>query len=92
MEENETPHPDYLKGYNEGYMITKYLPELANKLPPSLGESLRGKGFADGKEQFFSEEKEKRYPEWLQSDRLSRLGKSDGKEKGKNKEDIEIDK
>ena len=73
MEETETPHPDYLKGFNEGYMISKHLPDLAGKLPSALGENERGKGFLDGKQQFLAEKNKDRTPSWLKNDRLSNL-------------------
>lgn len=84
MEQNDTPHPDYQKGYNEGYILKKYMPEVADKLAEAAGNSPRGAGFRDGREQFIAEAKESRLPAWLRSDRLSNLDKETDQEKEKD--------
>ena len=70
MEETETPHPDYLKGFNEGYMLASNFPELTETLGNAVGDSIRSQGFKAGKEQFVFEKKEARYPAWLKENRL----------------------
>jgi hypothetical protein len=82
MEEIEAPHPDYMKGFNEGYILAKYMPELSQQLAPSLSGSQRSSGFIAGREQYVVEEKENRYPSWLRSDRLDNF----------NEKNIEKDK
>ena len=73
MEENQSPHPDYLKGFNEGYIMNKYEPELTQDLSKALPVSVRANGFKDGVEQFTVEKTLGRMPAWLQKDRLSNL-------------------
>ena len=42
------PHPDYIKGFNEGYVLAKEQPDLAAKIAKALGDTERGKGFQGG--------------------------------------------
>ncbi len=71
METEETPHPDYVTGFNEGYIIARDMPALAEQLRKAVGESERGKGFQSGREQWHFEEKEHRRPAWLNKERLT---------------------
>ncbi|GAA3913674.1 hypothetical protein GO495_17645 [Chitinophaga oryziterrae] len=87
MNEEFEPHPDYIKGFNEGYILIKHMPELSDKLPASMGNSERGQGFQAGKNQYILE-REKQLPSWLKSDRLSSLDKED-QERGKDKNDLD---
>lgn len=87
--EMQMPDPDYLQGFNEGYLITKHLPELSGKLPASLPESERSKGFVDGKQQFLSEKEKDHYPAWLKSDRLSNLNNKTSPSKDKSRDEPE---
>ena len=72
MEEFETPDPEFVKGFNEGYSLAQHLPALNKQLNEVTDESPRGLGFRQGREQFATEEKQERYPAWLKSDRLSK--------------------
>lgn len=80
MEENTEPHPDYIKGFNEGYTLAKHMPELSEKLPVSLDETERGQGFKDGRDEYILE-KEKQRPSWLRKDRLSDMDKTEDLDK-----------
>ena len=88
MEQELTPGPDYIKSFNDGYLISKYRPELAEKLAESLKDTKNGEGFRDGKNQYREEAKLDRYPAWLTRDYKN----ENGAEKGKSKEDFEKDK
>lgn len=92
MEENETIHSDYQKGFNEGYLMKKYLPDMADKLGQGLDKSERGVGFQDGKNQYALEQRKERYPAWLKSDRLSNLDKDQDKNKEKDRGDLELER
>ena len=71
--ETETPSADYVKGFNEGYIFSKYMPNLASKMPKDLlGE--RGQGFTQGRQQYINEKEKERLP-FLKTDRLSSLNK-----------------
>ena len=86
MEETETPHPDYQKGFNEGYLIAQHLPEVSEHISKATGESLRLSGFQDSRKQFIADQFKERLPSWLKNDRFT---KDDLKQdKGKDK-DIE---
>lgn len=87
MEENGTPQPEYLKGFNEGYLISKHLPDLADKLAKANIQSERHAGFIDGRNQLNSEQDKSRYPKWLKSDRLTGLDKEKNVSKDKKRRD-----
>lgn len=87
MEQTIDPHPDYIKGFNEGYALAQHMPEISEKLPQSLGSTERGQGFKAGRDQYILE-KEKQLPSWLKKDRLSSLGKEDH-DREKDKGDLE---
>ena len=89
MEETEAPHPEYLKGFNEGYLITKHLPDLADKLSGVLGDSLWGTGFQDGRQQLILEQVKDRLPDWLKDDPLSRLDNLPDKSHEKDRDDLD---
>ncbi len=66
MEEQEIiPSPEFLKGYNEGYTLSKYVPDLAEKLSNALPDTERGVGFKEGKEQSEYEKNKERLPNWM---------------------------
>jgi len=75
MEDEVTPPPDYIKGFNEGYLMAKHEPELLEKLPPDLGKSERSSGFKAGKEQYFLEKAKEHQPAWMRKDWHSGLDK-----------------
>ena len=87
MEEIEHVDPDYQKGFNEGYIMKKHLPDLADKLAEVASDSQRSTGFKEGRNQLILEREKERYPDWLRSDRLSNLDNSP--DKGKEKDDFE---
>lgn len=78
MEELEKPEPDYIKGFNEGYLLAEHMPELAAKLAPVLTETSRSQGIKDGFDQYALEKdltKQQELPEWRRRDWLERLDK-----------------
>lgn len=92
MEENEPVNADYLKGFNEGYLMKKHLPDIADKLAGAMGDSPRGHGFQDGRNQVVLELEKDLYPDWLKSDRLSTPDEPSDRSKEKDKDiDLEID-
>lgn len=65
MDSNDKVDPAYLKGYNEGYLFAKYLPELSKELSKTQGNTPRSIGFKDGREEFVSEQLKDKFPSWL---------------------------
>jgi hypothetical protein len=65
MEKEETVSPDYQTGFNEGYTIAKYNPELSGQLSKISVESERFTGFQEGREQFIKEQVKDRLPNWV---------------------------
>lgn len=49
----QEPHADYVKGFNEGYLLQQEMPVLADIMAKSLDniESDRAAGFKDGRKQ-----------------------------------------
>jgi len=86
MEDIEPVHPDYVKGFNEGYLIKQNLPELADRLADAVGDSLRSQGFKDGRSEVIRELERDRYPKWLRSDRLSSLEEKEQEERERGKD------
>jgi hypothetical protein len=87
MEDNETVNPDYLKGFNEGYLISKEMPELAQQLSNINSQAERIVGMKDGHEQYTKEQID-RTPKWLREDRLTSIEEKE-KEMDKDKDDLE---
>lgn len=54
-DETITPSPEYVKGFNEGYLMAEHLPDIADKLARVKNNSERLSGFKDGKSQHFLE-------------------------------------
>lgn len=89
MEENVTPAPDYIKGFNEGYTIAEYLPELAAKLKEAVDKSVRGQGFKSGITEYQLEQKTRNAFSLRYNDKNPDLDN----EKGMDKNDIaDLDK
>ncbi len=66
MEMEQAPHPDYLKGFNRGYELTKCAPDISDQVTPYLNDGEMGKGFTDGKSQFEKEKQIQRVPSFLE--------------------------
>lgn len=65
MEETNKIDPDYLKGFNDGYIIARYEPELAEKLSKIEAVSPRIVGMQQGRQQFIKEQLKVKLPNWL---------------------------
>lgn len=78
-EQEEEVDPEYLRGFNEGYMLAQHNPELAQTLASIDSDFIRLAGFKAGQEQFHVEqvhtqEKEKGKPqEQIASDLFDQL-------------------
>lgn len=68
-----TPSEDYLKGFNEGYMLSEHMPETTASFIDKLGDTDRSQGFKDGSTQFTFEKTKAKLPSWLKDDRLTNL-------------------
>ncbi|WP_421825902.1 hypothetical protein [Larkinella sp.] len=89
MEYEEKVEPEYLKGFNEGYIMAQHEPELAKKIASIETDFIRAVAFREGYQQFEKEKNRERLPSWLKQDRLSK----DKPSPDKNKErDIDLDK
>jgi hypothetical protein len=55
MDETITPSSDYVKGFNEGYILIQDSRDLAEKLATAKGDGDRMQGFRDGHKEFILE-------------------------------------
>jgi hypothetical protein len=55
MEEEVTPSSEYIKGFNDGYVLAQEIPDLAKSLSKIETRSDRLSGFKDGKKQYILE-------------------------------------
>lgn len=50
--QEQEPPKDFVKGFNEGYLIARELPQFANDMAKFMPDSERGVGFKDGIDQY----------------------------------------
>jgi hypothetical protein len=86
MEETETPSPAYVKGFNEGYILAKRAPHLAEPLSRMEPQGDRLSGMKAGREQYLAEQTRERLPGWLRNDASPRTRSTPDKEKGRDVE------
>ena len=75
-ETEEKVDKNYLEGFNNGYFLAKYEPELAEKLSKIQAESLHVKGLQQGREQYLKEQLKERLPTLLKEQPMSEKSKS----------------
>lgn len=83
MGEEKFNEEEYMKGFNEGYMLFKYKPELATQVAEAFkkaGRSDRIDGFFDGRDELKSEVNKNVLPKWLQKDRFKDLERENDKD------------
>lgn len=69
MEHHEqSPSPEYVERFNQGYLIAKHRPELAKDLDKAL-ENEGFDGFKAGMNQFSLEQKQQNRYGWLSAER-----------------------
>lgn len=79
IEQEITPSPAFVKGFNEGYIMAKHMPEAAADISKALGDSERGHGFKGGLQEYAAEADHSFYPDWMKSH-------LDSKEQGQDKD------
>lgn len=82
--DNEQPiNSNYQKGFNEGYLVTKHWPEMADSIIAVKNETPRLSGFRDGQRQYVLEFTKANRPKWMQrnTDNSPNLDQNKGKEK-----------
>lgn len=88
MEEKTENNPDFIKGFNDGYIIAQYEPELAEKLSKIEAVSPRIVGMQQGRQQFIKEQLKNKLPNWLKDNSTHAKNKQPSKDQNK---DIEKD-
>lgn len=66
MHNEETPSEEYLKRFNQGYLMAQYMPELADQLIPDIEKA--DSGLKAGMQQYSHERMKDLRPEWLKDD------------------------
>jgi hypothetical protein len=77
---------NYIKGFNEGYSLSKEVPEIADILSKASGDSDRLNGFKDGRSQYINERLKEKRPSWLTSKGFSKDDKEPEKSNDKGLE------
>lgn len=83
MEETTQIDPDFLKGFNDGYLIAQYEPELSEKLSKVEAVSPRIVGMQQGREQFIKEQLKEKLPNWLKDNPTSDRANTPAKDQNK---------
>ena len=82
--EDEEYNPDYQQGYNDGYLIAKHEPELADQLKNLPDRTPRMEGFEAGRIQLLRDRFKERLPEWVKDDPEKDIDQSLEPEKDKD--------
>lgn len=72
MEDKDKIAFDYQKGFNEGYLLALYEPELAKQIANAKGKGMRLEGMQHGQEQYLFEQSRDKLPSWLTGDRINK--------------------
>jgi hypothetical protein len=67
--ESALPEADYTKGFNDGYIMTKHLPELSEKLSGIDSDVPRIDGFKEGRKQFVLDKARETREQWRSQDK-----------------------
>lgn len=87
MEQNENVDAEYLRGFNDGYLLAKHQPDISKAIDSLKGNAERIQGIKDGMQEYSKELLAEKKPDWLKKDRVFKV-KEDIE---KNKKDIERD-
>jgi hypothetical protein len=91
--DQETPlHQDFIDGFNDGYTMAQYMPELTEQLAKNIKDnSDRSQGFKAGIRQY--ELELEKYPEWMKDHSVNHEDKGEQLDKDQdiNKDDLEMD-
>jgi hypothetical protein len=68
MDNENIADKDYELGFNEGYIISKYLPALSDEIAKIKNEAPRIEGMKDGIREFLFEHAKENKLSWLKND------------------------
>jgi hypothetical protein len=85
MEEDKKIEPEEIKGFNDGYLLAQYLPELAEQLTFSTGEDSQLPGFKKGVDHFNAKKFKERMPDWLKKDPFAKNDTNQEQRKSRDK-------
>ncbi|MFT3793639.1 hypothetical protein [Flavobacterium sp.] len=76
MPEQDRETSEYIKGFNEGYLITQHLPDLADRLATIETDVPRVGGFKDGRKQYALDQVRNNRAKWAAKETPSKAEKS----------------
>lgn len=79
--EDEKIDPEYLKGFNDSYLIAQHMSGLSEKLSKIEGDSPRLQGMRDGRQQYLVDQIKTKLPHWLKTDKTGKDAPSPEKPK-----------
>lgn len=86
-QEEITPSGEYIKGFNEGYILAKYSTNFSKDNMPDMTQSDRSKGFNSGAIQYDVEKKLERSMTFIFKNKANQTKNLD-----KDKNEIDMDK
>ncbi|OOQ57387.1 hypothetical protein [Mucilaginibacter pedocola] len=86
MEEEKEPSAEYLRDFNDGYLMAENHPEVADLLSNIKSESTRISAMKSGIATSTEQKLPSRYPSWIKSPGPSRTDKSEPTSPNKNQE------
>lgn len=67
--EKDLQESDFIKGFNDGYIMTKHYPELSAKLAEIESDAPRIDGFKEGRKQFVIDKAKEAREQWKSQDK-----------------------
>lgn len=65
----ETQEADFITGFNDGYIMTRHLPDLSGKLAEINSDAPRIDGFKEGRKQFVLDKAKEMREQWKNADK-----------------------
>jgi hypothetical protein len=84
MEDKPTPEAEYIRRFNDGYILAKTMESLSAELSKSKSQSPAFLAMQDGRNQYLSEKQREKLPMWLRKDSAQLKPKSFARDKGKS--------
>jgi hypothetical protein len=92
MTDEHTPDAGYIKGFNEGYIITKHMPELSDCVVQVQSENPRIEGLRDGRKQLVLEKIAEQHKTPTKTEHITPDRNKDTKQEPSKDHDLEPDR
>ncbi|MCF0072448.1 hypothetical protein LZD49_18340 [Dyadobacter sp. CY261] len=84
MEDSQTSEAEYIRRFNDGYILAKTMDKLSAELSKSKSQSPAFLAMQDGRNQYLSEKQREKLPMWLKKDSTQLKTRSFARDKGKS--------